>query len=88
MDAGAEDILRKGKSSLLPVGVVKTEGEFKRGETVTIINEQGQEFAFGLVNYDNKSIECIQGHHSGEFEDLLGFSYGNELIHHDNLIVV
>ena len=88
VDAGAEDILRKGKSSLLPVGVVKTEGEFKRGETVTILNEQGQEFAFGLVNYDNKSIECIQGHHSGEFENLLGFSYGNELIHHDNLIVV
>lgn len=88
VDTGAEGALRKGKSSLLPVGVVQVEGEFERGETVAIKNEGGQEIALGLANYDVKSMKLIQGHHSAEIEDLLGFTYGNELVHHDNLILV
>ncbi len=88
VDTGAEDTLRKGKSSLLPVGVVWVEGKFERGETVAIKNEGGQEIASGLANYGVKSMELIQGHHSAEIEDLLGFTYGNELVHHDNLILV
>lgn len=88
VDSGAEEILKKGQSSLLPVGVVKVEGEFERGETVTIKNSSGQEIAFGLANYNHENIKRIQGRHSAEIEGLLGFSYGNELVHHDNLIVV
>ena len=88
VDPGAEAILRKGKSSLLPVGVVKVEGDFERGDTVTILNEKAQEIALGLANYNQENMKRIQGHQSGEIEDLLGFSYGNELVHHDNLVVV
>lgn len=88
VDAGAEKILREGKSSLLPVGVVNVKGEFGRGDTVTIQNEQGLEIAFGLANYDSESMQEIQGRQSGEIESVLGFSYGNELVHHDNLVVV
>jgi len=88
VDPGAEGILRKGKSSLLPVGVVSVEGEFVRGDTISIQNDQGQEIALGLANYNVDSMRCIQGHQSGEIESILGFSYGNELVHHDNLVVV
>ncbi|MCK5794055.1 MAG: glutamate 5-kinase [Anaerolineales bacterium] len=88
VDAGAEEILRKGKSSLLPVGVVNVAGEFVRGDTISIINSKDQEIALGLANYDVDSMKCIQGHQSGKIESLLGFSYGNELVHHDNLVVV
>jgi len=88
VDTGAEEILRKGKSSLLPVGVVSVEGEFVRGDTISIQNDQGQEIALGLANYNVDSMRCIQGHQSGEIESILGFSYGNELVHHDNLVVV
>ena len=88
VDAGAEGILRKGKSSLLPVGVVSVEGDFVRGDTISIQNDQGQEIALGLANYNVDSMRSIQGHQSGEIESILGFSYGNELVHHDNLVVV
>ncbi len=88
VDPGAEKILKKGKSSLLPVGVVKVEGDFERGETVIIKNEAGQEIAYGLVNYNHENINRIKGHQSADIEEVLGFSYGNELVHHDNLIVV
>jgi len=88
VDAGAEKILQKGRSSLLPVGVVAVEGEFERGETVTIQNEQGLEIAFGLANYNFDNMRSVQGQQSGEIENLLGFTYGNELVHHDNLVIV
>jgi glutamate 5-kinase len=88
VDDGAEQILRRGKSSLLPVGVTNVEGEFSRGDTVTIQNSTGQEIAFGLASYDMESVKIIQGHQSGEIESLLGFSYGNELVHHDALVVL
>jgi len=88
VDAGAEEILKKGKSSLLPVGVVNVDGEFVRGDTISIQNEKGQEIALGLANYNVEDMKIIQGHQSGEIESLLGFSYGNELVHHDKLVVV
>ncbi|RLE03631.1 MAG: glutamate 5-kinase, partial [Bacteroidetes bacterium] len=56
--------------------------------TISIINSKDQEIALGLANYDVDSMKCIQGHQSGKIESLLGFSYGNELVHHDNLVVV
>ena len=64
------------------------EGEFVRGDTISIRNDQDQEIALGLANYNVDSMRCIQGHQSGEIESILGFSYGNELVHHDNLVVV
>jgi len=88
VDAGAEEILKKGKSSLLPVGVVNVDGEFVRGDTISIQNDKGQEIALGLANYNVEDMKIIQGHQSGEIESLLGFSYGNELVHHDKLVVV
>ena len=88
IDSGAEKTLKKGKSSLLPVGVIGVEGEFERGETVVILNKAGKEIALGLANYNAESMNLLIGHHSAEIEDLLGFSYGNELVHHDNMIVV
>lgn len=88
VDSGAEEILRKGKSSLLPVGVIRVEGEFERGETVSIENEEGQEIALGMANYSFEDMRQIQGHHSADILEILGFSFGNELVHHDNLVVI
>ena len=88
VDSGAEEILRKGKSSLLPVGVIRVEGEFERGETVSIENEGGQEIALGLANYRYENMRQIQGHHSVDILEILGFIFGNELVHHDNMVLI
>jgi len=88
VDSGAENILKEGRSSLLPVGVIRVEGEFERGETVSIENEKGQEIALGLANYDSDSMKLLRGHQSTEIEQLIGFTFGNELVHHDNLILI
>ena len=88
IDQGAADVLsRKGKS-LLAVGVVEIEGDFKRGECVSCVDPQGNEIARGLVNYDATETRKIMGQASDKFESLLGYVDAAELIHRDDLIVL
>ena len=88
VDPGAARALREGRSSLLPVGVVQVDGEFQRGETVLILDPEGAEIGRGLANYDAGSMRRLSGHQSAEIEEILGFTYGNELVHHDNMVIV
>ncbi len=47
--------------SLLPVGVVKVEGEFKKGDIVKILDEDYNEIGLGQSKYGNKKAESIIG---------------------------
>lgn len=51
VNAGAANALRERVSSLLPIGVVRIEGEFDRGDLVTIAGEDGATLGFGKVQY-------------------------------------
>jgi glutamate 5-kinase len=86
IDAGAASALRAG-SSLLPVGVTGLDGGFERGDTVAIFDEAGRELARGLVNYDAGDLARIRGQRSEHIESILGFSYGDEAIHRNQLVV-
>lgn len=88
IDAGAVNALMDGKNSLLPVGVTGVDGEFERGETVRVFDPDGREIALGLANYSSASMIKLCGHQSVEIEGILGYSYGNELIHRENLILL
>ncbi|MCK7598768.1 glutamate 5-kinase [Microbulbifer sp. CAU 1566] len=88
LDAGAERALRNQGKSLLPVGVVKMDGRFHRGELVSCINAAGEEIARGLVNYDSSEALKICGQPSDRIVDLLGYRDDDELIHRDNLILL
>ena len=86
IDAGAASALRAG-SSLLPVGVTALGGAFERGDTVAIFDEAGRELARGLVNYDAGDLARIRGQRSEHIESLLGFSYGDEAVHRNQLVL-
>lgn len=86
IDAGAELSLMKRGSSLLPSGILKTSSSFDRGNIITIANEHDT-LAVGITNYSSADIERIKGGHSKSIESILGFSYGPEVIHRDNLII-
>jgi len=88
LDAGAVEVLQHSGKSLLPVGVVSVNGEFKRGELVACHDQSGQEIARGLVNYDAAETEKIMGKPSSEIQSALGYVDAYELIHRDNLIVL
>lgn len=88
LDSGASDaILQKG-TSLLPIGVEKSEGTFKRGDVVDCVNHKGLLIARGLINYSNKEVDLITKQPSNKISDILGFVGESELIHRDNLVVV
>ena len=88
LDAGAVTALRSEKKSLLPIGVRKVIGDFKRGAAVTCVNEEGQEIARGLTNYNAEEARRIAGQASQKIESLLGYGGDAEIIHRDNLVLL
>ncbi|PIE00139.1 MAG: glutamate 5-kinase [Thiothrix nivea] len=88
LDQGAARAIRETGRSLLPVGVMRVEGEFERGEVVCCVNEQGELLAKGLVNYTSAQAEQIKRRPSHEIEQILGYVDAAELIHRDNLVVL
>ncbi len=45
----------------------------------------GKDRALGLVNYSSEDMNKIAGHRSSEIEKLLGYAYGEEVVHHNNM---
>jgi glutamate 5-kinase len=87
IDAGAANALEKG-GSLLPVGILSYTGEFERGDTVHIVNPAGEEIAMGLVNYNSRDLGQLCGQQSAEIEAILGYTFGDEVIHHNNMLLL
>ena len=84
-DGAKKAILQKGKS-LLPSGVIAAEGKFGLGDPVLLADARGQEFAKGLTNYASTEINKIKGLKTTEVEGKLGYKYGDEIIHRDDLV--
>jgi glutamate 5-kinase len=86
IDAGAVTALRRG-NSLLPVGVMRIEGDFARGDAVIIRGPDGVEIARGLCAYDAEDAHKIRGRSSSDIDTILGFSGRAEMVHRDDLVV-
>jgi glutamate 5-kinase len=86
IDAGAVTALRRG-NSLLPVGVVRVEGSFARGDAVIIRGPDGAEVGRGLCAYDMEDAQKIRGRASADIGSILGFSGRAEMVHRDDLVV-
>jgi len=87
VDSGAVQALQGG-GSLLPVGITQVSGEFERGDVVCINDRDGREIARGLVNYNSADISRIFGRQSSEIESILGFAYGDEVVHRNNMVLL
>ncbi len=88
LDEGAANALQNRGVSLLAVGVTRVDGDFKRGEMVSCVKQDGTEIAKGLSNYDRDAATRIAGKTSEEFNEILGFTSEPELINRDNLVLV
>lgn len=74
--------------SLLPAGIIEIRGNFEAGESVSLLDEDGKEFARGIVYYSAKELEKIKGVKSSLIEKHLGYKYSDEVIHRDNLVIL
>ncbi|MBR6089984.1 MAG: glutamate 5-kinase, partial [Anaerolineaceae bacterium] len=78
--------LQNGKS-LLPAGIKAFTGDFSRGDTIRIIGEDRHEVGVGVTNYSAENLRMLNGCKANQIETILGYTYGDEVIHHDFMIL-
>jgi glutamate 5-kinase len=88
VDAGASRALIERKTSLLPAGVRDVQGVFKRGDGVSICTPDGPPFACGITNYGADELVRIRGMRSDRIAETLGYDYGSEVVHRNNLVLL
>ena len=91
VDAGAAGALAGKGASLLPGGVVAALGEFRRGDMVEVVlREEGGErrIARGISQYSAVDVARIAGRHTRDIEPVLGYNYGGNVIHRDDLVLL
>ncbi|OJU82242.1 MAG: glutamate 5-kinase [Chlamydia sp. 32-24] len=84
VDKGAAEKISHHGASLLPSGITKIQESFDRGAIVEIRYEN-KVVAVGMTNYGQEDIQKLIGKHSAKIEDILGYSYGSEIIHRTNM---
>lgn len=87
VDKGCANALLKG-SSLLPAGIVNSEGDYCAGDTLGLYCENGQEIARGLTNYAYIEVEQLKGAKTSDIMEILGYKSYDEVIHRDNLVII
>lgn len=88
VDAGAVRALTAGRASLLPGGIVDVAGEFHRGDLIEIVDTHDRPVARGLCQYGAAEVRRLVGRHSRDIAAVLGYSYGAEIVHRDDLATV
>ncbi len=88
VDEGCRNaILHKG-SSLLPVGIIGTDGSWAEGDIVSVYYKE-EELARGIAHYGREDVERIRGAHTSDMDTRLGFPAPYDtVIHRDNLYVL
>jgi glutamate 5-kinase len=87
VDEGAVAAIKR-RASLLPRGVIRVEGRFRKGDLVAIIDAQGVEHARGIVRFDDHQVERIRGLHTLEVKDALGEMHSNVVMRPDRMVLV
>jgi glutamate 5-kinase len=87
VDRGAARAICKQGKSLLPIGIIDVEGDFREGDMVCCVDPDGVPFARGLVNYKASDIQKLMGLKTSEIEKRLGHKHYDEVVHRDNLVM-
>jgi len=86
IDSGAAKALLGG-ASLLPAGVIRVEGDFQRGDPVTILDPDGATLGQGLSAFGSMEIIALAGKKSDEIEKTLGYKRRPAVIEKNDLVL-
>ena len=86
VDEGCALALKKGNTSLLPIGVKKIHGIFKRGDVIQV-KHKNKVIAVGISEYTYQEMELIRGKKSIEIESVIEHAPSKVAIHKDNLLL-
>ena len=86
IDEGASKALRSGKS-LLPAGIIKVAGNFKKGDNILIVNNN-TDIARALSSFTSEEINKIKGLQSNQIENILGYASKSEIVHKNDIVIL
>jgi len=61
VDGGAAGALEQGGASLLPVGITSVEGDFDKGDVVSVLDSDGRLIARGVTRYSSEDLWKVHG---------------------------
>ncbi len=88
VDDGARKVLLDGGKSLLPAGIVDVQGEFRKGDAVSVSDRDGTVFARGISGWSSEQVALARGRKSAEVALMLGDEIRPEVIHRDDLTIL
>ncbi|MDA0745299.1 MAG: glutamate 5-kinase [bacterium] len=89
VDEGAAEAIGLREKSLLPSGILSTEGEFDAGEPILVQDRRGREIAHGMARYSSEDVRRILGKRTDEVAAILNVPAGTaEVIHRDDLVIL
>ncbi|MCE9788887.1 glutamate 5-kinase [Shewanella chilikensis] len=88
LDEGAVRAVTEKGRSLLSKGIIAVEGDFERGATVQLLDPKGRKLARGICRYSAAALKRIAGQHSDNIESLLGYDYGDAIVHRNDMVVL
>jgi glutamate 5-kinase len=86
VDEGASKAILGRNTSLLPVGIRKVYGKFRRGDVIQI-RHKNKILAVGLSEYDYKELDLIKGVQSSDLDSVIEHVHSVVAIHKDNLLL-
>ena len=87
IDHGASQALKSGKS-LLPAGIIKITGNFKKGDNIIIVDKNNIDIARALSSFSSDEINKIKGLQSSQIENILGYSSKSEIVHRNDIVIL
>jgi glutamate 5-kinase len=88
IDDGAVKALKNRNKSLLAAGILDLDGKFQRGDVVDISDKDGNKLGCGISNYNAREVAAIKGVHSSGIHSVLGYDYGSEVVHRNNMALI
>lgn len=86
VDEGCYQAMMRATTSLLPVGIKKVHGVFRRGDVISV-KHKNKPIAMGISEFDHREMELIKGKKSQEIGELIENPPSKVAIHKDNLLI-
>lgn len=88
INEGAKKAVTEQNKSVLAVGVKTVNGNFAKGDVISILDENNFEFARGIANYNSADCKKIIGLHSDSILGTLGHKNYDAIITKDNIAFI
>jgi glutamate 5-kinase len=79
-------VLERG-ASILPVGVIRSEGTFQAGDVVNVVSEKGDLLGRGVTRYSSDDIARVHGLKLEVIARFMPEKEGQPAVHRDELLV-